>query len=192
MASPRAVPGRREVVGLLSDVLPADSDRFAHTITVGRKAERVAVPLGASEPELVVAAAFLHDIGYADAAVDTGMHQLDGARFLRSLGYDDDLCRLVAHHSFARAEARHRGLADVLMAEFVPPDGGLSESLDLVTYCDLTTSSTGEPVSVYERLSGIYARYPSDHVVTVTMREVEAPAHEVVARIQALVDALAG
>ena len=54
----------------------------------------------------------------------TGLHQLDGARYLRDARHADAvLCRLVAHHSCAIIEAGERGLADALSSEFEPaPD----------------------------------------------------------------------
>jgi HD superfamily phosphodiesterase len=67
------------------------------------------------------AAAWLHDIGYAPGLAVTGLHALDGARYLRDAQHADAmLCRLVAHHSCAIIEARERGLADVLSLEFDP------------------------------------------------------------------------
>ena len=51
----------------------------------------------------------------------TGLHQLDGARYLRDTQYADAmLCRLVAHDSCAIIEADERGLTDILSSEFDP------------------------------------------------------------------------
>jgi hypothetical protein len=51
----------------------------------------------------------------------TGLHALDGARYLRDAQHADAmLCRPVAHHSYAIIEAGERGLADVLSLEFDP------------------------------------------------------------------------
>ena len=60
--------------------------------------------------DLLIAAAWLHDIGYSPLVVDTGLHSLDGARYLQRLGYPARLCGLIAHHSGARFEATQRGL----------------------------------------------------------------------------------
>lgn len=182
-------PSVDEVVDLISQVLCAESDRLAHTLAVGRRAGFVANRLGIVRSDTAVVAAYLHDVGYAEAAGATGMHQLDGARFLRSLGYGDDVCRLVAHHTFARVEARNRGLDATLEAEFPLPDADLADLLDVITFADLTTSNTGRPTTVADRFAGIFARYAPDHVVAVTMREVEPFALDVVDRVQALVDA---
>jgi hypothetical protein len=68
----------------------------------------------------------------------TGLHALDGARYLRDAHQADAmLCRLVAHHLYAIIEAGERGLADLLALEFEPAPYELSSVL---TCCDLTTS----------------------------------------------------
>ncbi len=76
--------------------------------------------LGA-DADLPEAAAWLHDIGYVRQLAATGLHGLDGARYLRDTVRADALvCRLVAHHSCAIIEAGERGLADVMYGEFDP------------------------------------------------------------------------
>jgi hypothetical protein len=64
--------------------------------------------LGA-DADLLEAAAWLHDIGYAPSLVATGMHSLDGARYLRDAQHADAmLCRLVARRSSGAVPARRR------------------------------------------------------------------------------------
>jgi hypothetical protein len=53
---------------------------------------------------------WLHDIGYAPELAGTGCHPLDGARYLRRIGVDEQVVSLVAYHSCARIEAEVRGL----------------------------------------------------------------------------------
>jgi len=54
-----------------------------------------------ADADLLEAAAWLHDIGYAPALAVPGLHALDGARYLRDAQHADAmLCRLVAHHSY--------------------------------------------------------------------------------------------
>ncbi len=87
----------------------------------------------------------------------TGLHALDGARYLRDAQHADAmLCRLVAHHSYAVIEAEERGLADILSLEFEPAPYAHSSVL---TYCDMTTSPDGELVPVELRLAEIHHRY---------------------------------
>jgi HD superfamily phosphodiesterase len=88
--------------------------RWAHVQGVAARARSLA-PAFAADADLLEAAAWLHDIGYAPDLAQTGLHSLDGARYLRDVQHADlVLCRLVAHHSCAIIEAGERGLADVL------------------------------------------------------------------------------
>jgi hypothetical protein len=94
----------------------------------------------------------------------TGLHALDGARYLRDAHQADDmLCRLVAHHYYAIVEADERRLADVLGREFESAPYVLSSVL---TCCDMTTSPDGELVPVERRLAEIHHRYGPGHLVS--------------------------
>jgi hypothetical protein len=106
-------------------------------------------------------AAVLHDVGYAPEVAITGFHPLDGARYLKSIGIDDQVVNLVAHHSCARLEAEERGLAADL-TEFAP---GPEELTEFLIFCDMTTSPDGMLVTVEERLSEILVRYGPSSVV---------------------------
>ncbi len=150
---------------LLAEPLPI---RWAHTQGVGQKAESIAHILG-DEAELLVCAAWLHDIGYAPRLVKTGFHPLDGARYLRDIRHGDDrVCRLVANHSCAIVEATNRLLGDDLFREFPPDDGMVSDAL---TYCDMTTGPDGNQTSVAARLDEIVARYGAGNLVTTYILE---------------------
>ena len=150
---------------LLAESIPR---RWAHSQGVGRKAESVARVVG-DDASALVSAAWLHDVGYAPDLVTTGMHQLDGARYLRDIARVDDLvCRLVAHHSCASIEARNRGLSDHLSSEFPPVEGRLADAL---TYADMTTTPVGEPTEVEQRLAEILARYGDGDLVAESIRE---------------------
>jgi HD superfamily phosphodiesterase len=91
--------------------------RWAHIQAVAEQASRIApAVLPADERETLIVVAWLHDIGYAPALATTGLHPLDGARHLETLGVDRRLCCLVAHHSGATFEAEERGHAAELAA----------------------------------------------------------------------------
>ena len=64
---------------LLQEPLPR---RWAHVQGVADRARGLAPVLGA-DADLTEAAAWLHDIGYAPSLATTGLHQHDGARYLR-------------------------------------------------------------------------------------------------------------
>jgi hypothetical protein len=136
--------------------------RWRHVQAVAAQAERLA-SLPDMSGELLVAAAWLHDIGYAPGLVVTGFHPLDGARYLRERGADDRLACLVAHHSCAVHEARVRGLDGALLAEF-KREG--SPTYDALVFCDLTTGPDGEPLTYQGRMDEIQQRYGPDHEVT--------------------------
>lgn len=118
-------------------------------------------------PDRVLSAAWLHDIGYADEAVHTGMHAVDGAEYLKLHGAPKELVSLVAFHTGAEFEAEERGLLDRLLP-FDPPD---QDELDLLILADLTTSPTGERVPITDRIDEIFDRY-----------ETQDPVHRAVSR----------
>ena len=64
----------------LSQALPR---RWAHVQAVAGRAASAADALG-DDADLLVCAAWLHDIGYAPSVADTGFHSLDGARLVES------------------------------------------------------------------------------------------------------------
>jgi HD superfamily phosphodiesterase len=141
-------------------VLDRTSDRWRHVVAVAERTQSIAGAVPARDRDHLVAAAWLHDIGYG--LVASGLHSLDGARHLRSLGAANRLCRLVAHHTAAIVEAEARGLTGELTAEF-PPE--YSSVADALTYADLTVGPQGQPMTVEERLAEVLRRYPPDHVV---------------------------
>ena len=155
--------------------------RWRHVRSVARRARWAAKQLALSDA--LVAAAWLHDIGYAPDLVETGFHPLDGARYLRRMDVDGQVVSLVAYHSCARIEADVRGLGVELASEFSPADSLLS---DVLLYCDMTTGPDGDFVRPAGRLVEIRGRYGPDHEVT---RFVERAASQILAtagRVQEL------
>ncbi len=154
--------------------------RWLHVQGVARRAQRVASAIPAEDRDDLVAAAYLHDLGYAPSLVQTGLHPLDGARHLRTLGRER-LAGLVAYHSGARAEAELRGLAAEL-AEFEDEASATSVTL---TYCDMTTGATGEPVTLAERLADVERRYGTSHVVARSVRQARPELERCVQDVEA-------
>ncbi|MFC0431956.1 HD domain-containing protein [Kutzneria buriramensis] len=149
----------RSTAGRLLAELPR---RWAHSQGVARKAEDVALALEPADRPMLIAAAWLHDIGYAAVLRKCGLHPLDGARYLAALGVPGRVCGLVAHHSGAASVAALMGLGHQL-AEFPDERGPVRDAL---WYCDLTTSPDGLPVSLRTRTVELCARRgPDDPVV---------------------------
>ena len=164
---------------LLADSLPR---RWSHVQGVAARARALKPSLDA-DADLIEAAAWLHDIGYLPELAETGLHGLDGARYLRDVQHAEPLlCRLVAHHSCAVIEAEERGLADTLNREFAPPPRPLADAL---TFCDMTTSPDGEQVQVHNRLAEIHDRYGSGHLVSRFISRATPLILEAVGRVHA-------
>ncbi|MFE2961838.1 HD domain-containing protein [Nocardia tengchongensis] len=143
----------------LASALP---QRWHHVLGVVQRAESAARVV--DDPDLLVAAAWLHDIGYAPDICATGLHPVDGAKFLRQQGADDRLCGLVAHHSCARVEARNRGISIDWPDEQSP-------LRDALWWADMTTTPSGELTAVESRIAEVRERYGPGHVVAKSVSE---------------------
>ena len=130
--------------------------RWVHVRAVAARGDQLGPAVPVEEHETLVAAAWLHDIGYSTEINHTGFHPLDGARFLRSSGWPEQIVNLVAHHSGARFEAEQRGMSAEL-DEFPFVDSPL---LDALVVADLTTGPQGQPLTYDERIGEILERYP--------------------------------
>ena len=137
------------------------ASRWLHVQAVGRRADELALAVAGPEQESLCAAAWLHDIGYARGLVDTGMHSIDGANYLRRHGWPERIVALVAHHTGARFEAEERGLRWNL-AGFAPDESAV---MDALVTADLTTGPDGRPMAFDDRIAEILHRYPPSHPV---------------------------
>lgn len=103
-----AIVGRARA--LAADVLRDDPAIHEHSSRAARRAASVAHRIPSSRTSDIVAAAWLHDIGYATRLRRTGFHPLDGALFLMAQDWPERIVRLVAHHSLASLEAPFYGV----------------------------------------------------------------------------------
>jgi len=169
----------------LASVDGLSESRLQHIAGVARRAASACGALAIDEAGLVVAAAWLHDVGYAPGLADTGCHAIDGAQHLRRQGAADEVVGLVAYHSGAVYETAERGL-DANLAKFSRPPG---ELLDLLTFADMTTNDNGRDISIESRLDGILDRYVVDDPVHVA---VDAARTHLTAAVRRVEDRLAG
>lgn len=163
MVTTNADRARRIAEDLLADALPR---RWAHTIGVAAAAADLADVLAPKNTDTIVAAAWLHDIGYAPRLINTGFHPLDGAAYLSIPTAPDEampaeVIRMVAHHTGAAFEARERGLHDALVSYPAPADAMLA----ILSCADLCTGPDGTPVDPGARIAEVLARYPAGHPV---------------------------
>lgn len=119
-----------------------------HCARAAHRAVELSQRIPTSRPTDVIASAWLHDIGYAQALSRTGFHPLDGALFLMSDGWPERIVRLVAHHSLAALEApfygvgHHMGVIEVV--------SGLDA--DILAAADLGAGLGDPPPTIPERL----------------------------------------
>jgi putative nucleotidyltransferase with HDIG domain len=143
------------------DLLSTTGARWRHTQAVAHRAAAVAgVVTPAGRPALV-AAAWLHDIGYAQPVQRSTFHPVDGAWFLRRRRWADTVTGLVAHHSGARFVADVRGLGS-LMQPFGAEEYLTGPLADALTFADQTTGPGGEEMDVEARLADMLHRHGPD------------------------------
>jgi hypothetical protein len=156
MGPARLIRDARELAQTLLTDLP---ERWRHSVGVAQRAERVVhTTPGAAEGEALMAAAWLHDIGYAEGLRDSGFHPLDGGLHLRRLGWPDRIAALVAHHSEARCVAEARGLSGRL-DEFAREHSAVADAL---TYADQTVGPNGHVMGFEQRLEDMLRRHGPD------------------------------
>lgn len=146
---------------LLAQLRPYEVDRALHVNAVAATCEVLAQHEEDIPKDVLVSAALLHDIGYAPDLQRTGQHSIDGALYLRSVGFDERTVSLVAHHSGAAVEASERGLVAEL-DDFPAPDPILADAL---TAADMSVGPAGDAMDVESRLAEVLDRYPATSVV---------------------------
>jgi putative nucleotidyltransferase with HDIG domain len=168
----RMVPPERDLVswaeGIAREALAGVDDRLRHTAGVACRAAEAAHILPEADRPVLIAAAWLHDVGYAPEAQDTGLHALDGARYLQRLDASARVVNLVAHHSGARYEAAVRGIRD--LDEFMFED---SPIMNVLVWADMTVGPRGDVLSPQSRVAEIFMRYPDDHPVHQAVADAE-------------------
>jgi hypothetical protein len=155
LQTPQVVDAAAEFAQYILHNMP---ERLEHSRAVAERAMFFTLAVGDDQAPLLVAAAWLHDIGYAPSLKTTGFHPLDGAQHLRAVGWTESVCGLVAHHSGSRFVAHVRGLDDPL-AEFEYRENLLSDAL---TTADQTIGPDGRPMTVSERIDDTLVRHGDD------------------------------
>nr|WP_306305170.1 HD domain-containing protein [Pseudonocardia sp. N23] len=145
-----------EAVRLARQLVEPLGRRWSHVQAVAARAGELSSTVDPDERDVLVASAWLHDIGYSPEIGHTRFHPLDGARYLSASGWPPLVVNLVAHHSGARFEAKERGLSADLSAFPLPGE----PMLDALALADLTTGPAGERLTYDDRIAEILRRYP--------------------------------
>ena len=136
---------------LAAEIFTAGSDPWLHARATARQAEQIAPVVGPQDRDVLVCAAWLHDVGLHPSARRTGFHPLDGAVMLAASGWPDRVVALVAHHGEARVTAGALGLEVDLLA-FPREEGPLTDAL---VYADLAAGPDGRRMSLRDRLDAM-------------------------------------
>ncbi len=146
---------------LAHDLLGRLDGRWRHTQGVARAAAAATAAVPAEDRPVLLAAAWLHDIGYAAPLRRSGFHPLDGAWHLQEDHWPEPFAGLVAHHSAAGLVAAVRGLADRMRCFPAARYAGGSLA-DALTFADQTTGPGGEVMDVEDRLADMLRRHGPD------------------------------
>lgn len=158
MGGPRSKCGDplvAEAESLARHLLDGDEHRTRHVATAAAQAAALSSTVDPADRATLVAAAWLHDIGYSEWVRDTGFHPVDGARYLRSRGWSTQLSDLVAHHSGARFVAGACGMSREL-DEFTFLEDSVSDAL---TIADQTSGPCGQVMVLDDRLREMLTRH---------------------------------
>lgn len=162
--------------------------RWRHTQAVAARAASAAALLPPAEADVLRAAAWLHDVGYAPGLHHLRFHPVDGGAFVRDrLGWPA-VAGLVAHHSGSRFVAAARGMTH-LMQPFSGREFWTGPLADALTWADQTTDPDGATVTVEERLDEMLARHGAD---SPNARAHERRAPVLIAAVRATEARLAG
>lgn len=156
MSAPRSgvVPNRAQAIGIATDLLRDVGTRLDHVLRAGSVAAGLAGLFDDAEAELLVAAATLHDIGYAPRIAATGYHSLDGGLYLRRMGLSERLAGLVAHHSLAYLNAPDHGIN---LTDWFPREHGLLA--DSLIFADMHAAPDGRHIHHEDRFADIAGRH---------------------------------
>jgi hypothetical protein len=139
----------------------------------------------APDGELLVAAAALHDIGWAPAAAATDFPAVDGAAYLERLDAPARLVDLCANYSAALIEAELRGRRD----EVARYQDEATPVRDALWYCDLAVGLDGQRMTFAERMADFEVRYGEHPLAGAWLRqagpELRAAARRTEERLQA-------
>ncbi|HEY5846621.1 MAG TPA: HD domain-containing protein [Microlunatus sp.] len=133
-------------------------ERWRHPSGVARRAAELAATVSPADRGVLIAAAWLHDIGYAPATRHTGFYPVDGGRYLLEHGWDHRIAALVAHHSGARFVADRAGLGP-LLRPFDREDCPVSDAL---SYADQTVGPWGRTMTIHDRIADAITRHGPD------------------------------
>ena len=167
MTMPSMSPLVRDAQTLAHTLLAEYPCRLDHVGGAAMIAGMAAGALRVEHADTVIAAAWLHDIGYAAAVARTGFHPLDGALFLAREGWPDPVVFMVAHHSHAAVLAPYYGVHHhMALLEHVE-----GQADDIITFSDLRAGTNGLGADPRDRIDDMRQRHADRTFVPDDIRE---------------------
>jgi hypothetical protein len=147
--------------------------RYHHILGVVRNMESLLTKINISEQwkPLLIQACYLHDIGYSPKLNQYNYHQLDGAVFAAKQGYPKYIISTILFHSCAYKGVIYSrpDLNQLYSKHFALLDDQDRMFIDLVSYCDLHTSATGQNTTLAQRVRNVADRYGDTHEISKIM-----------------------
>lgn len=151
--------------------LKDNPNRLKHTLQVVDNLKQIASEQGICKPDsyyLLLEAGYLHDIGYSPILNKVNFHPYDGYRYLIDNDFPEDVAHLVLHHTYSALLYSMQDKNPIL--ESVYESNTIlkvyNTLLDYLALADMTSSPTGEHITMRERVEDIMARYGVDSAVS--------------------------
>jgi len=153
----------------VSQYFDEEDNRYKHIRGVAAQMQLLTNGLHIKEEEQqkLMLIAYLHDIGYSKRLKDRGHHALNGAIFSLEKAFGEDVALAILFHTASYGEIKLMN-NEVLNRIYKQAKNLLKQNeqakyyIDLITYCDLHTESTGEPTTLARRIFKISAQYQKD------------------------------
>ena len=142
-------------------------DRYNHTLRVVDRARHLAElnQLTDTDRDLLLQAAYLHDVGYSEVIKFCDYHPVDGFTYLRANSWSKDVQLLTLHHTFSNtlAEMSRTDLTSEYRLNPLPYH--LTHLFNLLTTADMTSDGKGNIVTIAERVKDVGERHGTDSIV---------------------------
>lgn len=176
----------------LSNYLPQHSRRYQHILGVVRQMKELLPQLSIPNDwkPLLIQACYLHDIGYSPKLNQYDYHPLDGAIFAAEQHFPKPVISAILFHSCAYEalfEEKNPNVQSIYQKHLPLLDKQDHLFIDLVTYCDLHTSPTGETITFQKRLEDIFQRYGMEHPISQVMIKNQKKLNNTIERVRQLI-----
>lgn len=138
-------------------------NRLKHSLGVKEKMKYMLNKLNIEEKRKknLLISSELHDIGYSNKIKITGFHPLDGYTYLKNQLSLEIILPILMHSSAIElVKYENNNIMKIYTRKILNIKNYINKfDIDILSYCDATTNSKGENVSLEERYKDISNRY---------------------------------